>query len=86
MIDLNLSDLQNKEVIDISTGTRLGTIVDVIISLDGTIQKLILDNRKLSRKILSKNDQDITIEWKQIIKIGDDILLVKSNNYDKRIL
>ena len=86
MIDLNLSDLQNKEVIDISTGTRLGTIIDVIISLDGTIQKLILDNRKLSRKILSKNDQDITIEWKQIIKIGDDILLVKSNNYDKRIL
>ena len=61
MIDLNLSDLQNKEVIDISTGTRLGTIVDVIISLDGTIQKLILDNRKLSRKILSKNDQDTTI-------------------------
>ena len=86
MINLNLSDLQNKEVIDISTGTRLGTIIDVIISLDGTIQKLILDNRKLSRKILSKNDQDITIEWKQIIKIGDDILLVKSNNYDKRIL
>lgn len=83
---MNLSDLQNKEVIDISTGTRLGTIIDVIISLDGTIQKLILDNRKLSRKILSKNDQDITIEWKQIIKIGDDILLVKSNNYDKRIL
>lgn len=86
MIKLNLSDLQNKEVIDISTGTRLGSIIDVIISLDGTIQKLILDNRKLSRKILSKNDQDITIEWKQIIKIGDDILLVKSNNYDKRII
>ncbi len=83
---MNLSDLQNKEVIDISTGTRLGSIIDVIISLDGTIQKLILDNRKLSRKILSKNDQDITIEWKQIIKIGDDILLVKSNNYDKRII
>jgi YlmC/YmxH family sporulation protein len=86
VIKLNLSDLQNKEVIDISTGTRLGSIIDVIISLDGTIQKLILDNRKLSRKILSKNDQDITIEWKQIIKIGDDILLVKSNNYDKRII
>ena len=86
MIKLNLSDLQNKEVIDISTGTRLGSIIDVIISLDGTIQKLILDNRKLSRKILSKNDQDITIEWKQIIKIGDDILLVKSNKYDKIII
>ena len=82
---VNLSDLQNKEVIDITSGKRMGTIIDVIISLDGTIQKLILEDRKLSRKFLSASREDTSIEWKQIIKIGDDILLVKTNNYDKRL-
>ncbi len=83
---MNLSDLQTKEVIDISSGRRMGTIIDIIIALDGTIQKLILEDRKLSRKILSSTKEDTSIEWKQIIKIGDDILLVKTNNYDKKIL
>ena len=38
---MNLSDLQEKEVIDISTGKRIGSIVDIIISMTGNISKLI---------------------------------------------
>lgn len=83
---MNLSDLQNKEVIDISTGKRLGTIIDVIISLDGTIHKLILENRKIGRKFLTDNKEDLNIEWKQIIKIGDDIILVKSDKQKEKLL
>ena len=30
---MNLSDLQNKEVIDIATGRRIGSIIDVIIDI-----------------------------------------------------
>ena len=82
---MNLSDLQNKEIIDISTGKRMGTIIDVVISLDGKINKLILEDKKISRKFLSNNKEDTDIEWKQIIKIGDDIILVKSDNYDKKV-
>ena len=76
---MNLSDLQSKEVIDISTGKRMGTIIDVIISPDGTIHKLILENKKIARKFLSNKEEEKDIEWKQIIKIGDDIILVKLN-------
>ena len=75
--EMNLSDLQNKEVIDISTGRRMGSIIDVIISLDGTISKLVLEDRKGSRRFLSNQKEDISIEWKQISKIGDDIILVE---------
>ena len=74
---MNLSDLQNKEVIDISTGRRIGTIIDVIISLDGTISKLILEDRKSSRRFLVNGKEDTSINWKQIKKIGDDIILVE---------
>ena len=83
---MNLSDLQNKEVIDISTGKRLGTIIDVIISLDGTIHKIILENRKIGRRFLTDNKEDLNIEWKQIIKIGDDIILVKSDKQKEKLL
>lgn len=76
---MNLSDLQSKEVIDISTGKRMGAIIDVIISTDGTIHKLILENKKIARKFLSNKEEEKDIEWKQIIKIGDDIILVKLN-------
>lgn len=75
---MNLSDLQNKEVIDIYTGKRMGLIIDVIISLDGTISKLILEDKKVGRRFLSNNKEDIELYWKQIIKIGDDIILVDS--------
>ena len=75
---MNLSDLQEKEVIDISTGKRIGAIIDIIISMSGSISKLVLEDRKISRKVFSNNKEDIYIDWKQIIKIGDDIILVDS--------
>lgn len=77
---MNLSDLQEKEVIDISTGKRIGAIIDIIISMTGSISKLVLEDRRSSRKLFSKNQDDIYLDWKQIIKIGDDIILVDSKN------
>jgi YlmC/YmxH family sporulation protein len=77
---MNLSDLQEKEVIDISTGKRIGTIIDIVINITGNISKLILEDRKHNRKLFSKIQDDIYLDWKQIIKIGDDIILVDSKN------
>lgn len=79
---MNLSDLQTKEVIDIATGRRIGTIIDVIVNTKGEIAKLILEERKSSRRFLSTNKEDINLNWNQIIKIGDDIILV---DLDKEI-
>ena len=70
---MNLSDLQNKEIIDISTGKRMGTIIDVVVSRNGMISKFILEDRKVGRKFLSSIKEEVSIEWKQIVKIGDDI-------------
>lgn len=73
---MNLSELQNKDVIDISTGRRIGSIIDAIVSSNGMITKLILEEKKSSRRFLSNVKEDVDLEWKQIIKIGDDIILV----------
>jgi len=74
-----MSDLQTKEIIDISSGRRLGSISDIMVDSKGNITKILLD-RKGSRKILANQKEDVSLEWSQIIKIGDDIILVDVKN------
>ena len=82
---MHMSDLQSKEIIDISSGRRLGRIVDILVDTKGNITKLILD-KKITKKILSTPKEDIEISWNKIIKIGDDIILVDSKNIMKGVL
>lgn len=71
---MRLSDLQTKEIINMTTGKRLGMIIDVIINNEGSIKSLILEERKLKKL---SNREEYELDWKQITKIGDDIILVK---------
>lgn len=73
---MNLSDLQNKEVIDIASGKRLGSIIDVIVYPNGVISKLVLEDKKVARRLFGSNHEEVSLSWKQIVKIGDDIILV----------
>ncbi len=76
---MHLSDLQTKEIINITTGTRIGVIVDVIIDNEGRIKSLILEQRRGSKKFLSSREE-VELSWHQIIKIGDDIILIDTRN------
>ena len=73
---MRLSELQQKEIINISNGKRIGIIVDVIVDTNGNIQKLILEEKR-GRKF-SKEEYEIL--WSQIIKVGDDIILIDTRN------
>ena len=57
-----------------TTGKRLGLIIDVIINAEGNIKSIILEEKKMKR--LSSREE-YELDWKQISKIGDDIILVK---------
>ena len=71
---MRLSDLQTKEIINMTTGKRLGLIIDVIINAEGNIKSLILEEKKMKR--LSSREE-YELDWSQIAKIGDDIILAK---------
>ena len=73
---MRLSDLQLKEIINISNGKRVGVIVDVIIDEKGYIKTLVLEEKR-GRKF---SHEEYNISWNQIIKIGDDIILVDTRN------
>ena len=78
---MHMSELQTKEIIDISSGKRVGNISDLIVDSKGNITKLLLDKR-IGKRLLVNYKEDTELSWSQIIKIGDDIILVdtRKNN------
>ncbi|MBP3349001.1 MAG: YlmC/YmxH family sporulation protein [Clostridia bacterium] len=75
---MKASELKQKEVINIKTGKRLGTIMDYDIDLrSGRITGVALpSSTKFS--ILSKPENDVFVPWEQIKKIGDDVILIET--------
>ena len=70
-----LSDLRYKEVIDQSTGQRLGYVCDAEIDLDdGKIVSLIVPGQKKLGGLLS-GDDDYILPWGSISRLGEDIIL-----------
>lgn len=76
---MRLSELQEKEIIDISTGKRIGNIIDASVDIDGNIERLILEERRNNKRLLRTSKEEITIYWDKIVKIGDDTILVNTN-------
>lgn len=73
---MRLSDLQNKDVVDVSTGVKLGSIIDIEISDEGKIEKIYIYGKKGFLNIVKEEE---IILWRQITKIGSDVILVSRN-------
>lgn len=73
---MRLSDLQNKDVINLVDGKKVGNIIDVSIESDGRMSELIVEKSKFFVSMFSNKDE-IGIKWSQIEKIGEDVILVK---------
>ncbi len=76
---MRLSELQNKDVVDVVSGEKIGNVVDVEISNNtGNIMKMIVYDRKGLMSMLRGKDE-VAITWQQIKKIGTDVILVSRN-------
>ena len=74
----SLNAMRNMEVIDILTGTKIGFIKDFKINCDDNkIISLILPGEMKSW--FGKEDEK-EILWKDIIKIGTDVILVNTKD------
>ena len=72
---MRLSDLQDKEVINIEDGKKIGNIIDISVTSNGSMESLIVEKSKLFSRFSSSGE--IEIKWNQIHKIGEDVILVK---------
>ncbi len=74
---MRLSDLQNKDVVDISSGDKVGNVIDAEISNQGTIMKIIINDKKGFFNLMKS--EEVSIPWAMIRKIGSDVILVSRN-------
>ncbi|GIP36400.1 YlmC/YmxH family sporulation protein [Paenibacillus sp. J2TS4] len=74
---MKISDFQSKDVINIVDGKKLGVISDLELDLrQGRIESIVVPN---SSKFfgLFGGGTDVVIPWRNIVKIGMDVVLVK---------
>ena len=74
---IKISEFQLKDVVNVSNGKKLGNIGDIDINIQtGKIDAVIIGG---TGKVLGffGRDEDIIIPWKNILKIGEDVILVR---------
>ena len=75
---MRLSELQSKDIVNLNDGKRMGKIIDVEID-SGKIYNLIIEPKKFFLNIFRRGEE-VTIKWESIEKIGEDVILIKTNN------
>lgn len=71
---MNLSDLQNKDLINIIDGKKIGNIIDARFNIEtGFIEKLIIEP---SKSIFTLKNNSLELNYTDINKIGEDVILV----------
>ncbi len=72
---MKLSDLQNKDIINVLDGKKIGNIIDATFNLQtGVIEKLILSP---SKSLFSLKNATLEIAFSKIKKIGEDVILIE---------
>lgn len=74
---MRLSDLQNKDVVNIKDGKRIGNIIDVSIDNNGKTVGIMVEKYRFFVSLF--NTSVVEIKWDQIEKIGADVILVNIN-------
>lgn len=76
-----VSDLQEREIVNVIDGRRLGPIKDIDIDIEtGRITALILPGSGKFLSLFNRRD-DYIVPWEKIIRIGVDVILVEAQQY-----
>ena len=71
-----ISDLRDKEIINICNGVRLGYVADVEVDVrDGRIVSILASGECRS---LFGRSEEVVIPWECVERIGDETILVKA--------
>lgn len=77
MIIVRLSDLQNKDIVNTMDGRNVGNIIDVKIDqISGAIVSLVVEPNKKMLSFMNRGVEE-EISWKNIERIGEDVILVR---------
>jgi len=69
-----MSELQDKDIINIKDGKNIGRIIDLEVSNEGQINYLIAEPSNFFK--FNSFNKETNILFKQIVRIGKDVILV----------
>jgi len=76
---VKISEFQTKDVVNVANGKKLGNIGDIDINLQtGQIESLIILGAGKVLGLFGREEETI-IPWRNIVKIGADVILVRLN-------
>lgn len=86
---MKIGDLQYKEVINISTGQRLGYVSDLEFDMNsGKVQSFIVPGPRRFMGLFP-GEMDYIFPWESIVRMGDDTILINTDlsdpNFKKNI-
>jgi len=74
---VRISDFQMKDVINVADGKKLGNVTDIDINLNtGKIQAVVIGGMGKVLGLFGR-EEDTVIPWSNILKIGQDVILVR---------
>lgn len=71
---MRISELQDKDVINLNDGKKIGNIIDLNIDNFGKTLDIVVETSSLFSNLFS--GKVIEIKWDNIEKIGKDVILV----------
>lgn len=74
---MRLSLLQDKDIINLSDGKKIGKIIDVVISDNGNIISFIIQRTKFN---VIPSSKEVEVRFNQIKTIGSDVILIDMKN------
>lgn len=77
-MEISFGELRAKEVVNMSDGKKFGHIVDLSLSLAGQVLGILLPADKCVFKTIG-DAKCIFVPWRQVCRIGDDVILVDLN-------
>jgi YlmC/YmxH family sporulation protein len=77
---MKISELQEKDVVNIADGRKLGQIYDLELDMQkGVIQAIVVPGETRWFGLVSGGHEWV-IPWRHIVKIGSDVILVRLDN------
>ncbi len=70
-----MSELQDKDIINIKDGKNIGRIIDLDVTSEGVINYIVVEPKQFFR--FNVYNREVTLTFKQIVRIGKDVILVE---------